>query len=453
MKSFIIPALLLLLCFSQNLKAEEQEPIRLLFVLDASGSMNELFDGQPKFATAVKLLYELSDSIQKYHPEIEIGLRLFGHQYPYEEEVCDDSKLVVQFAKNNASSIQEKLKSIKAQGWTPLAYALQKASLDFDKNKDYKNVVVLITDGYESCEGDPCSAGKAFRENGIALEPYIIGIGLNTDLIEKLKCVGTVSNVQTIKGLVETIQEIVEIQSTNAELLIRFIHPETNEPITDIPFELMNTALPQRNKKYIHAIGNNEQIDTLTIDPYIPYQIKVFTSPEYISEPFQAEPKQLIKQDLKIAPGTLSVLNEKRSSAKKFQVVIYDDNNEIISIQNSGTTQKYLNSNFNSKILSQPDLNQEIIIRPGKENILNIPNTGTLNISISSEEKIIGLFKQEKNELEKIWESNNAKGNIRIDLMPGSYLLMHRNSINTESIFTIKEKINIKSSQTITLRL
>lgn len=68
---------------------------RILFVLDASGSMYESFDGANRWETSKQLLGQLVDSLNQANPRIEIGLRVFGHLYPKEQKNCQDSRLEV----------------------------------------------------------------------------------------------------------------------------------------------------------------------------------------------------------------------------------------------------------------------------------------------------------------------------------------------------------------------
>jgi len=64
---------------------------------------------------------------------------------------------------------------LRPTGQTPIAYALNQASQDFSSLWDDR-AVVLVTDGIESCGGDPVWAARELREQGITV--HLIGFGL-----------------------------------------------------------------------------------------------------------------------------------------------------------------------------------------------------------------------------------------------------------------------------------
>ena len=67
---------------------------------------------------------------------------------------CRDTRLEEPFARNNHDRIIEKLNDVRPKGTTPIAYSLQQAAKDFPENDNYRNIVIIITDGIESCDGD-----------------------------------------------------------------------------------------------------------------------------------------------------------------------------------------------------------------------------------------------------------------------------------------------------------
>ena len=65
---------------------------------------------------------------------------------------------------------------MKPLGQTPIAYALNQAANDFAALES-ERTVVLVTDGIESCGGDPVAAAQKLRWQGITI--HLIGFGLN----------------------------------------------------------------------------------------------------------------------------------------------------------------------------------------------------------------------------------------------------------------------------------
>ena len=101
---------------------------RVLFIFDASQSMYANFGQKTRMDVAKNLLIDMLDSLRG-NDNLEIALRVYGHQYPYPPQKCNDTKLEVDFGSNNISSIQNRLKTIKPKGTTSIAQALEALSL------------------------------------------------------------------------------------------------------------------------------------------------------------------------------------------------------------------------------------------------------------------------------------------------------------------------------------
>ena len=85
--------------------------------------------------------------------------------------------------------IKQTLSNLRAQGTTPIARSLEKAANDFP-DAPGRNTIILITDGIEACDEDPCAVSRMLQAKGIVVKPFIIGIGIDEKNKESLKCVG-----------------------------------------------------------------------------------------------------------------------------------------------------------------------------------------------------------------------------------------------------------------------
>ena len=113
-----------------------QAKTRILFILDASNSMNAKWDHETRIQAAKTLLIKAVDSLSG-NQNLEIGLRVYGHQSPitatYQD--CADTKLEVPFAPNNFAAVKNRIKTIEAKGTTPIARSLEAAADDFPDRK------------------------------------------------------------------------------------------------------------------------------------------------------------------------------------------------------------------------------------------------------------------------------------------------------------------------------
>src|SRR5689334_7131217 len=130
-----------------------------------------------KMDIAKKLMSETLDSLKEIK-NLQLALRLYGHQKKLQPHNCNDTKREVPFAFGNIAKIKNKINSITPSGTTPIAASLEAAGGDFPPCKDCRNVIILITDGIEECNGDPCAVSLALQKKGIVLKPFVIGVGL-----------------------------------------------------------------------------------------------------------------------------------------------------------------------------------------------------------------------------------------------------------------------------------
>ncbi|ESX83591.1 VWA domain-containing protein [Mesorhizobium sp. LSHC412B00] len=154
---------------------------RVIIILDASGSMWAQIDGKPKLEIARESLRTVLQSVPG---DDEIGLMAYGHR---EKGSCDDIELIVPPQAGSASAISAAADSLKFLGKTPLTAAVKQAA-EALKYTEGKATVVLITDGLETCEGDPCALGKELEASGVDFTVDVVGFGLTADEGKQIAC-------------------------------------------------------------------------------------------------------------------------------------------------------------------------------------------------------------------------------------------------------------------------
>ena len=140
----------------------------ILLIMDASGSMNaKLPNGETRIAVAQRAVKGVASFIPA---EAQLSLRLYGAQSPKAEKNCQDTNLAVPFGPAGASgvAITTTVDAAVAQGYTPIAYSLEQAANDFPADAK-ERVIVLVSDGKETCEGDPTVAARALAAKGITV--------------------------------------------------------------------------------------------------------------------------------------------------------------------------------------------------------------------------------------------------------------------------------------------
>lgn len=152
-----------------------------LIVLDASGSMWGRIDGKPKLEIAREALTTVLGGMA---PEKEIGLLAYGHR---EKGNCSDIELVVPPGRNKASAINEAAGKLRFLGKTPLTEAVRQAAIALRYTEE-KATVILITDGIETCQADPCALGAELAKAGVGFKAHVVGFDLSREDGRKVAC-------------------------------------------------------------------------------------------------------------------------------------------------------------------------------------------------------------------------------------------------------------------------
>ncbi len=171
------------------LPAKAEDSTQVLLLLDVSGSMNErISSGGTKFAAAQRAVKRVANAVPA---GTQVGLRVYGSEIAEPKEqnpkACTDTKLVLPIGPLNRRQLSRAVDSFEAKGETPIAYSLGKAVDDLGPSG--KRVLILISDGEESCDGDPCPAARRLAKAGVDLQFNAIGLAVNSKARSQLQCI------------------------------------------------------------------------------------------------------------------------------------------------------------------------------------------------------------------------------------------------------------------------
>ncbi|EQA35257.1 von Willebrand factor type A domain protein [Leptospira inadai serovar Lyme str. 10] len=144
-----------------------------LFVLDASGSMNEYLGIYQKIHLAKKHVKHFVDSLPE---SAEVGLIAYGNRLPG----CKSSKLYQPMESGNKAQFRNKLYGLTPSGATPLAESIRVAG-EYISRRKQSTELILITDGIESCYGDPEKELRILQQKGINFHLNVLGLGLKPE--------------------------------------------------------------------------------------------------------------------------------------------------------------------------------------------------------------------------------------------------------------------------------
>lgn len=168
--------------------------INLELILDSSGSMSEEIEpGVARIDAARQALNAVIDALPQAE-EVNVGLRIYGHKGSNTEagraESCRSTELTAPMVGVDTEALRAEIAAYQPVGWTPLTLSLTSAESDFETaSEDIENHIVLLTDGLETCGGDPCSASRQLKNGPNAITTHVIGFALAPGEQESLQCV------------------------------------------------------------------------------------------------------------------------------------------------------------------------------------------------------------------------------------------------------------------------
>jgi hypothetical protein len=174
--------------------ATSAKTVNVELILDSSGSLAEqLPSGQTRIEAAKQVLDQVIDAIPD-RPGINVGFRVYGHKGTNTEagkaESCQSTELKVPIKGVNKDALRAQVDSYKPVGWTPIALSLREAGKDFPPEaSDVTNAIVLVTDGLETCGGNPCTASRALKQGTSAITTHVIGFALAEQERQNLQCI------------------------------------------------------------------------------------------------------------------------------------------------------------------------------------------------------------------------------------------------------------------------
>lgn len=430
--------------FSQT-KEEEPQLTRILFILDGSQSMLAKWESGTKMVVATDILSNMVDSLGKIK-HVEIALRVYGHQKPVPPQDCNDTKLEVPFSKHNTQKIKDKLFSIRPKGTTPIAHSLEQCINDFPECGNCRNIIILITDGIESCDGDPCAVSLRLQSKGIILKPFIIGIGLDEQFQETFDCVGRYYNASNKERFEEILDVVISQALNTTSVQVNLLDSYDQPTETNVNMTFYDTFSGGMSYNFMHTINRRGNPDTLGIDPIPTYKIQVHTLPEVWHDSVTIKPGEHNIVSIKAPQGKLLVKALDYAYNKDLQFIVRQtDSVNIINVQHVNIEDKYLIGKYSIEVLTIPRLKiDDIIISQSKTTKIQIPESGLITFTAAAT-AYGAIYKQEGNKLVWIY---NLKSNTRIQtlrILPGTYRVISRPKNAKESTFTSNITFKVKS--------
>ena len=207
----------------------------VMIVFDGSNSMWGQIEGVAKIEIARGVMNNL---LGDWTETRQVGLIAYGHRRRGD---CSDIEILVAPGENTRAGILERIEEITPTGKTPLTSAVEQAATTLSYT-DTPSTVVLISDGLESCERDPCAMSEALEQAGVGFTAHVVGFGLGDEDVSALSCIAENTGGQYLSA--RNADELGEALSAVGTAVAAAPEPEPEaEPEYDVTVNAPDSAL------------------------------------------------------------------------------------------------------------------------------------------------------------------------------------------------------------------
>ena len=183
--SYLLPRILslfaVLLLFAAPARAADEN---VIIVLDASGSMWGRIDEKPKIQIAREVMDQVLADLDG---KAEIGIMTYGHR---KKGDCGDIETLIPVGQVNRAAYMEKINALNPKGKTPITATVRKAAEELRFTEE-KATVILVSDGLETCDADPCALASELEAAGVDFAAHVVGFDLKDEDTASLQCLAT----------------------------------------------------------------------------------------------------------------------------------------------------------------------------------------------------------------------------------------------------------------------
>jgi len=214
---------------------------KAMVIFDASGSMWGQIKGRAKIDIAKDALKNV---VKSWNPTVEMGLMVYGHRNKGD---CNDIETVINVGKIDKQNVINSVMAISPMGKTPISRSIKKAANEL-KYTEEKATIILISDGMETCDPDPCATAKELKSKGIDFVAHVIGFNVDKDTDKQLACIANATggeyfsakNASALNKAIKSVVKKVEVA-------------KPKPVVQKIKYNLKITASEAEGKEFVKA--------------------------------------------------------------------------------------------------------------------------------------------------------------------------------------------------------
>ncbi len=234
-------ALLTILLLPVAALAQATDRPNTILVLDGSGSMWGQIDGVNKIVIARNVI---ADLLADMADDVSLGLTVYGHR---ERGSCGDIQTIVEPAPGTQDRILEAVNAINPRGRTPMADAVIAAAQSL-RHTEEAATVILVSDGIENCNPDPCAIATELEQSGVAFTAHVIGFDVagEPEARAQMQCIADNTGGQFLTAdnaaeLSAALEQVVAAAPTPMRIEAQVL-PQGDAPTRPVTWTLLDAA-------------------------------------------------------------------------------------------------------------------------------------------------------------------------------------------------------------------
>ncbi|MCJ7809059.1 MAG: VWA domain-containing protein, partial [Desulfobulbaceae bacterium] len=208
---------------------ESIAPANLMFILDASGSMWGQVEGRAKIGIAKEVL---TDLITGLPDDTVVGLVAYGHRRKGD---CNDVEELITLGPLNKQAMIAQVQNLNPKGKTPISRSVRLTAEGIKYLED-ETTIILVSDGKETCDPDPCGLVKDLKAAGVKFIMHVIGFDVTEEEKQELECMareggGKYFTAGNAKDFQLAAQEVVKKVSEKPPVSLKVTAVKDGKPI------------------------------------------------------------------------------------------------------------------------------------------------------------------------------------------------------------------------------
>ncbi len=431
----------------------ESPTTRILFLVDASRSMTDAWGSYNKMAAAREVIGKIADTLSQV-PKLEMALRLYGHRSYQGDFDCQDSRLEVGFRPGNTKAIKDVMAGIRPKGITPIAYSLAQSAKDFPQEEGARNIIIMITDGVESCDRDPCREVELLRQNNVLLRAFVIGLAVEPSKRDAFDCIGEFVNAVGKRELNLAMERALQKVLSRTILRVDLMDDHGKASETDVAMSFYGLPGGALRYAFMHTLNDRGLPDTMYVEPILDYDVVVHTIPPVVRKGVVVQSNQYNVVEVPAGQGTLRLGTLGNTFSYRLQALVYrEGERETVHVQDFSSERKYRTGRYDLEILTLPRLRiKGLEIKQDHVTRFEIPAPGYA--TFVHNHKVLGaVFTEQDGELEEVYQLSTLPRNETIALQPGQYRLVYRAQQSREMRATQVRDFEVKPGGSVSIRL